>query len=780
MAQDMPIRVEVEGVGVVEFPAGTSPGEIAKTLQNARASVSKTERTWGDTLADVGIGIAKGLGEGVVQAGKAIHAIPGVSRAVDTLYGQPGLSRAAMNEADTAMDATNTPQGVGKFAEQVGETLLAGPAIMRAGSALAARAVPYLGAKAAGVLPRVATEAAAGGALSAYQGGDATTGAVLGGAMPAVGAAVRAGRNAVLGGVQHTPEMARAVEFGAREGVPLDAATATGRNVVGTVQKAVSDSMGGAGIAERFQERQAEALARVGRKLAAVGTDVVSTPETAGGAVRESIEGRIRAQGRSADEAYGRVRRAERGAQPDDVPVSRPVAAGRTVDQGFIGHWLADDLNEMGYQAGGGSKKFYDAAEQNWRPGDADAARYGIGAGSGRVAGTPTLEMFQKAGISGSRAEIADRIRRVLRGDSNDPKVLGVIDAMNEAWDGQRFDFQLVTDDTLARTGLKRRDFKSPITLPAEDAPGAAKFFGDNAEGMRASGTEPMQFAVPLTSAKEALRPIYERLMRKKELTGQLMGDEGRAAVALDALISGPDHAPLSVVDAALGDLKAAARGAAMPELRTSGQGLAAESVKQLETLVQERAKAAGVWDDLRAGRDATIAKWTAAETLDKLRAEPVQTFKLLTSGGDAAIEKLREVKALAPAEMPKIGRAYVDQLLDTATGEGGFQRAQGLMAQWKKLGPETKALLFPNPMHRQDLDSFFLLAKKIGENPNPSGTARVMAAFNVLSMVPSYLLARVLYSPAGVRQLTKGVLAGDPSAVTAALGRVTATQAAQ
>jgi hypothetical protein len=625
--QDRPIRVEVEGVGVVEFPAGTPPGKITAALQTARGQVARGGRTWGDTLADVGIGMAKGLGEGVVNAGKLWHAIPGVSRAVDTLYGQPGLSAAAMREADAAMEATNTPQGVGKFAEQVGETLLAGPAILKAGSRVAqaaGRVAPRMGQPAADLAGRVAVEAAAGGGLAAYQGGDATTGAVLGGAIPGIGAGVRAARNAVLGGVQHTPEMARAVAFGAREGVPLDAATATGRNIVGVVQKRVSDSMGGAGIAEKFQEAQAEALARTGRKLAGRVSDEAASPEQAGTAVRERVQDVIRNEATAADEAYGRVRAAERNAMPDDVPVTR------------------------------------------------------------------------KAG-----------------------------------------------DATV-------------------------------------SATEPMQFAVPLAPAKDALRPVFERLMRKKELTGQLMGDEARAATALDALISGPDNAPLSVVDAALGDLKAAARGAAMPELRSQGQGLAAQAVAELETLVQQRAKAAGVWDDLRAGRDATIAKWTAAETLEALRTEPVGVFNAAVTARDAGIAKLREVAKLAPGEMPKIGRAYVEQLLDTATAEGGFARAQGLMAQWQKLGPETKKLLFPNPLLREDLDNFFLLAKKIGENPNPSGTARVMTAFNVMNTVPAYMLAKVLYSPAGVRQLTKGIATGNPSAVATALGRVTATQAAQ
>lgn len=562
-----------------------------------------------------------------------------------------------------------------------------------------------------------------------------------------------------------------AVRWALKQGVPVDAATATGNRVVRGAKAAADSSLGGAVTGSKAAKMRAASMAKLGRKLAKdADPSGMATAETAGEGVRGSIEGIVRQRADEADAAYARVRDAERNALPDDVPVSRKVASKRTVDQGFIGHWLADDLNEMGYQAGGGSKRYYDEAGENWRPGDSDASRYGIGQGSARVAGTPTQEMFHAAGVSGSRAEIAGKVRKYLTGESNNPRVGALIDAMGEAWDGQRFDFQLLTDETLARTGLKRSQFKSPVTMPAMEAPGASKFFGDEAEGLAASGTEPMQFAVPLAGVKDALRPTFERLMRKRELTGQLMGDEGRAATALDALLSAGDHAPLSVVDAALGDLKAAARGAAMPELRTSGQGVAALAVKELEAAVQAKAQAVGVWGDLRAGRDATIAKWTAAETLDKLKAEPVGTFRALTQSGDAAIDKLREVKALAPGEMPRIGRAYLEGLMDMATAEGGFGRESKLWAEWAKLGDETKKAIYPDAELRTNLDRFFLVGKKMAENPNPSGSALVAQvpgqvaltfvnpAASGATVLTGAVLSKALNSPTVAKLLTQAM----------------------
>ena len=662
------------------------------------------------------------------------------------------LIGAQLEQGGKAVDAVKE----GRYLEAAGHT----------GAAL----LPVLGPVAANIGEGIATDGDVAGGLGRAAGLIAP----VAGGRAAVARAEAAGAKTgavVKAALDPGAATTDAVRWALRNGVPVDAGTATGNRVVIAARKLADASFGGGIVGDKAQKMRAESMKRLGRKLAnEASPDGMVTAETAGDGVRGAIEGVVRQQAEAADAAYSRVRDAERNAQPEDVPVARKVAAGRTVDQGFIGHWLADDLNEMGYQAGGGSKGYYDAAAEDWRPGDSDASRYGIGHGSARVAGTPTQQMFHAAGVSGSRVEIAGKIRKYLTGESNNPRIGALIDAMGEAWDGQRFDFQLLTDETLAKTGLKRSDFKSPVTLPTMEAPGAAKFFGDQAEGLTASGTEPMQFPVPLAGVKESLRPVFERLMRKKELTGQLMGDEGRAATALDALLSAGDHAPLSVVDAALGDLKAAARGAAMPELRTGGQGVAALAVKELEAAVQKKAQAVGVWDDLRAGRDATIAKWTAAETLDKLKAEPVGTFRALTQDGDAAIEKLREVKRLAPGEMPRIGRAYLEGLMDTATAEGGFGREAKLWAEWDRLGDETKKILYPDAELRSSLDKFFLVGKKMAENPNPSGTAYVgtMSAQGALlavdpvsggaTVLGGAALSKALNSPAVAKLLTQAL----------------------
>jgi hypothetical protein len=285
--------------------------------------------------------------------------------------------------------------------------------------------------------------------------------------------------------------------------------------------------------------------------------------------------------------------------------------------------------------------------------------------------------------------------------------------------------------------------------------------------------TVPMQqqiaLPVDLRRVKAAIRPMDDELKRASELVPP-QGDKGRALVALDRLISAGDHAPLSVVDAALGELKSFAR-SDVPELRTAGQGAAAGAVKHLDAVVRQTAAHAGpdVLKALEAGRTATIAKYGAADVLETFRAEPVKVHGQLTAPQDAAIAQLRAVAKQAPAELPKIGRAFLDDLLGQATTDGGFGKAGTIAAKWEKLGGETKRLLYKDPGYVRDLDNFFRLAKMTAENANPSGTARTLLVATqggllwtepvtgVATSIGTAALSKLLHSPAGVRLLTKG-----------------------
>jgi hypothetical protein len=255
-----------------------------------------------------------------------------------------------------------------------------------------------------------------------------------------------------------------------------------------------------------------------------------------------------------------------------------------------------------------------------------------------------------------------------------------------------------------------------------------------------------------------ALRPLYERLKRESELV-PLMGDKGRALTALDRLINGPDVASVSIVDAALGDLKALAR-ADIPELRTQGQGVAAKAVQELHAAVDQAVqRAPGAADALDEGRSMTRAKYDAGAVLEQLDSrEPVAIYRRAMAPKDAGIDFLRQLNEKAPAEVPKLARAYLDDLIQTATSEGGFGHTDKLYADWQRLGPETKRVLFPDPDHLRELENYFQLAKQVGRVMNPSGTALSLNATKIGTMPLNYVLGKLFYSPAGVRLLSEGL----------------------
>jgi hypothetical protein len=278
---------------------------------------------------------------------------------------------------------------------------------------------------------------------------------------------------------------------------------------------------------------------------------------------------------------------------------------------------------------------------------------------------------------------------------------------------------------------------------------------------------------VDIAPVRQALQPIYDRLRREAELT-PLQGGKAKALVALDRLMTGhrTGSVPLSVADAALSDLKALARGADLPELRTQGQGIAARAVQELSTRVELTARQAGadIAGALHEGRMATRGKYAAADVLDQLSTEPVQVFSQVTWQRDAGIGRLRDLAKQAPHEMALIGRAYLDDLFSSATAEGGFARAQALHTKWSNLGPETKKLLFKSPDYIKDLDNFFLLAKRIAHNPNPSGSGHTILNLSHLGAVwtdpatgalvtaSTAAIGKLLHSPRFVKLLTRGL----------------------
>jgi hypothetical protein len=279
-----------------------------------------------------------------------------------------------------------------------------------------------------------------------------------------------------------------------------------------------------------------------------------------------------------------------------------------------------------------------------------------------------------------------------------------------------------------------------------------------------------IQLPVDLKTVKAELKPLRDALERQMPMT-QRQASPGLQAI--NNILDAADYLPATMVDADLSALKALARSkSATPRAR----GLAKHAVEVLEAAVED-AVAQGGPAAVRArtvGRAATAAKYNTAEILKALRKEPGKATTQLLVPGDMAIEQLRTVARVAPQQMPALGRAYLERLLAKATKEGRFEHADWMQAEWQKLGPQTKKVVFKDAALVKDLDDFFLLAKMSAKKANPSGTATTIATVQstggALSIAFSHpvtgaavllgpaVVSKLLHSRAGVRALTQGL----------------------
>lgn len=273
---------------------------------------------------------------------------------------------------------------------------------------------------------------------------------------------------------------------------------------------------------------------------------------------------------------------------------------------------------------------------------------------------------------------------------------------------------------------------------------------------------------VDVSNLKRLLQPIRDRMARQLPVT---LRSASPGVTAVEQLLAGPDRVPLSMLDSDLSVIKAMAR-EADPNLRSVGQGIAAKTAGLMDSEIMKAVTKAGpdAVKALQEGRAATRMKYETAEVLGQFAEEPVKAFNQATLAKDAGIERLRSLKARNPGALPEIGRAYLDGLAAKAGDLGGFGHADAIWADWQRLGPETKKLLF-SAQTVQDLDSLLLFAKKAAQNPNPSGTGHILSmlgqgelllqspVMGTAVQLAGAAVAKLLRTPAGIRALRDGLV---------------------
>lgn len=159
---------QLEAAVVAKFPGAYD--DIPKTGQSAapaqkqrsgaqRDTISLTSGAVRQGLTDVAVGAGKGALDTAVNLGRLVHKIPGVSKAVDALYGgDEGLSARSFDVAHEALEPTNTAQRIGRFAEKTAELAIPAAKVATA-------------TKGAGVLTRAGAQAGTAAGVTAAQGG---------------------------------------------------------------------------------------------------------------------------------------------------------------------------------------------------------------------------------------------------------------------------------------------------------------------------------------------------------------------------------------------------------------------------------------------------------------------------------------------------------------------------------------------------------------------------------------------------------------------------------
>lgn len=750
----VPVGGEITAIGgemrAPDFRSSNDPAQatalLAKQREDDAAATKAAEPSWLELGANFAKGWASGVNplpllkamydNGSGHFKKALEAAR--SGEFRTLIGESGATLNAPGAAviDGLIQAhwqqfqkAKKAYDAGRYSEAAGYTAagvlpLVGPMAAQAGEQIGTgdprEMARGFGTAAAAVRPQAGAEA---------------VGAVARG----VGRVVSGAGRAVVGGVNLNPLEAASNDFARAEDVPLDAATATGSRWMRAAQKRTANSIGGEAGATDLINAQRDALGKVGDKLAGEANGApgqAGAPVLAEGAaegVRGSIHDLITTLHDEASKQYGEVRKAEAKPGNLDTVDLKPAPVDALKD------WHLVQLRRIAHEldASGHEKPFLERGNPDLHVGGSGDTYHTAKAGAAvyhdileKVAGDPT------------RADVQGAIEAYLGGGEETPIAKAALD-------------------------VAKRRFMGDRNLSAAELPIDAGQIPTRLEKARQTSAE-MPMAIDLRAAKKALTPIRDR-MGAGGAIAPLMGAKATAYAALQRLINGPDFAPLSVVDEALGDLKAMARGGkngpAVPELRSAGQGTAAYAVSQLEKLVRERAAKAGpdVLQALEEGRAATRGKAEVGDVLEQLREEPIGVFRQLTAPKDAGVQLLRKVRDVAPAKMPDVARAWLEQQMELARREGGFGHADKLWSDWQNLGTETKRILFSAPGQTQALDRFFLLAKRVAENPNPSGTAHNLTAFNVGSIPVTAGLAKLLYSKGGVDALTRWMASGLP-----------------
>lgn len=297
--------------------------------------------------------------------------------------------------------------------------------------------------------------------------------------------------------------------------------------------------------------------------------------------------------------------------------------------------------------------------------------------------------------------------------------------------------------------------------------------------------------ATDISDVKAAAGQIIDQIEKEIPMAQR---DASPGLAALKQIATLDDVTDLATADSALSQLKAIVRDAKssrfsdVPALRSRSQGIAASIIHPMTEAIDDAAAAAGVKDLLDQGRAATRQKWAIADVLHGLNEEPVRAVEFLTAQQDRSIGALNRVLKAAPPVRARIGESVVQGILERATNEGAF-KADRALADWSKLGDQTKTALFGD--QADTIGDLFQFGKMAKQNVNPSGSGKALISTatgaglvkDPISTLIGYIgleaAARMIYSSGGARMIERAGQAMQGSQPHIGIGLLRAAGAA-
>lgn len=304
-----------------------------------------------------------------------------------------------------------------------------------------------------------------------------------------------------------------------------------------------------------------------------------------------------------------------------------------------------------------------------------------------------------------------------------------------------------------------------------------------NAYGQTEPITQDLGLPVDMRGVKEQLAPIAQEIGRYMA-PAQRSADPGLEAVK--NILSRPDYLPASAAEGDLGFLKQIMRSAAPAQAKR----IAGAAIEALDSSIRDTvSQVPGGLDTLDTARSNWAAKSDIEDTLKSISGDTtgadgqVRLTQHLTAPADTNIGDLEKVLNVAPGAGEAIGKGFLTGRVFKSIAQDGadFTNPNQARNLWNQLGPRTKALLY-TPEQIADMNGLFQFAKRVSENPNPSGSGFVL---NALQQAGAFIqsplsttgrtlinrqIAKLLYYPEGMATLrTVATEAGTPAGDAAA-----------